>query len=97
MNQLKDFYIKRHKGLEKAFRWRMESLPSAYKTDSISYYTTLEVSLLSALTFGASIYFLQEGIPYTHCLWAFTISASALAFFAQLFWYKRLLTGKRKP
>ena len=97
MNQLKDFYIERHKGLEKAFLWRTKTLPPKYKTDSISYYTALEVSLLGGLTFGAGAYFLQVGIPYTNCLWAFTISASVLAFFAQLFLYKRLLTEKRKP
>ncbi|PIV25911.1 MAG: hypothetical protein COS37_09120 [Anaerolineae bacterium CG03_land_8_20_14_0_80_58_20] len=97
MNQMKDFYAARFDGLEAAFLWRTETLPPKYKTGSISYYTALEVALLSALTFGASVYFLQVGIPYTRCLWAFTISAGALAFFAQLFLYKRLLTEKRKP
>jgi hypothetical protein len=95
MNQMKDFYTERYEGLETAFLWRTKSLPPKYKTDSISYYTALEVSLLGALTFGASAYFLQVGIPYTRCLWAFTISAGALAFFAQLVLYKRLLTKKR--
>lgn len=96
MNQMKEFYAARVKGLADAFRWRLETLPPKYKTDSISYYTALEVSLLSALTFGAAAYFLQMGIGYTRCLWAFTPSAGALAFFALLVWYKRLLMKERK-
>lgn len=96
MNHLKDFYIERYEGLEAAFRWRTATLPPEYKTDSISYYTVLEVSLLGALTFGTGTYFLQMGILYTNCLWVFTISAGVLAFFAQLVLYKRLLTKKRK-
>ena len=97
MNKMKDFYVARNKELADAFLWKTGSMPQKFKVDSISFYTALEVALLSALTFGASAYFLQVGIPYTRCLWAFTISAGALAFFAQLFLYKRLLTEKRKP
>ena len=97
MNHMKDFYIAHNKKLRSAFRWQMDTLPQKYKTDSISFYMALEVALLSAMTFGASAYFLQAGIPYMRCVWAFTISAGALAFFALLFLYKRLLTQKRKP
>jgi hypothetical protein len=96
MNQIKDFYAAHYQGLEQAFRWRTVTLPKKYKTDSISYYTALEVSLLSAVTFGASAFFFQAGIPYTRCLWAFTLSAGALAFLAQLLLYKHLLNKKRK-
>jgi hypothetical protein len=97
MNQIKAFYAQHFKNLEKAFRWQTETLPDKYKTDSISYYTVLEVALLSALTFGASVYFLQMSVTHTSCLWAFTISAGALAFFAQLVFYKHLINKKRKP
>jgi hypothetical protein len=97
MNQIKDFYTTRYKGLEKAFLWRTGSLPPQYKTNSISYYTTIEVSLLSALTFGASAYFLGEALAFTNYLWIFAIVAGMLAFFAQLRWYKHLLTKTRKP
>ncbi len=97
MNQMKEFHAARFKGLENAFRWRVETLPPTYKPNSISYFTALEVSLLSALTFGACAYFLQMGAGTTRCLWAFTLSAGALAFFALLAWYKRLLTKRRKP
>ncbi|MBC6938642.1 MAG: hypothetical protein DWB59_01240 [Anaerolineae bacterium] len=96
MNQMKEFYVKRVKGLEDAFRWRTETLPSKYKTNSVSYYTALEVSILSALTFGACAYFLQKSFIDTRFLWMVTIGAGALAFFALMFWYKRLLTERRK-
>ncbi|MCL4824881.1 MAG: hypothetical protein KJZ57_11765, partial [Anaerolineales bacterium] len=92
MNQMKEFYVKRVKGLEDAFRWRTETLPSKYKTNSVSYYTALEVSILSALTFGACAYFQQKSYIETRFLWMVTIGAGAQAFFALKFWYKRLLT-----
>lgn len=96
MNQLKDFYVEHHKGLEKAFRWRTETLPPKYKADSISYYTALEVSLLAALTFGTGIYFLQVGIDKEHYLWSVSVGAALIAFGGQLFWYWKLLQEKRK-
>lgn len=96
MNQLKEFYLVHNKELKSAFRWQTDTLPQKYKTNSISFYLTLEVALLSALTFGTSVYFLQMGIPYTRCIWAFTISAGILAFLVQLALYKRLLTRERK-
>ncbi|MEW6239397.1 MAG: hypothetical protein AB1564_01130, partial [Chloroflexota bacterium] len=78
MNQIKEYYAKRSSlDLMNAFRWRTETIPRQYKPDSISYYTALEVALLSGLTFGACVYFLQLGIPYTNCLWAFTLSSGA--------------------
>ncbi|MEW6030321.1 MAG: hypothetical protein ACOYZ8_08510 [Chloroflexota bacterium] len=98
MNQIKEYYAKRSSlDLMNAFRWRTETIPRQYKPDSISYYTALEVALLSGLTFGACVYFLQLGVPYTNCLWAFTLSSGALAFFLQLFIYKRLLSKGRRP
>ncbi len=98
MNQIKDYYAKRMElDLMNAFRWRTKTLPPPYKPNSISYYTALEVALLSGLTFGACVYFLQLGIPYTNCLWAFTLSSGALAFILGLFIYKRLLSKGRRP
>lgn len=97
MNQIKKYYSENIKGLDAAFHWTTDTLPDKFKAASISFYNVLEVALLSGLTLGAGLYFLQLGIPYTRYLWAFTTSAGALAFFLQLFIYKRLLTKSRKP
>jgi hypothetical protein len=95
MNQIKDHVIQLDKKLAGAFRWRSASLPPLYKVDSISYIQTVEVALLSGLTFGACAFFLQVGIGYTRCLWAFTPALGALALFGQLALYKRILTRPR--
>ena len=98
MNQIKEYVISRDKDLAKAIRWRPQSMPPLYKTNSISYHQTLEVALLSGLTFGASIYFFQIGINYNclPCNWAYTIAGAAFAFLFQLFLYKRQLTRKEQ-
>jgi hypothetical protein len=92
MNRIKEYAIQKEKKLAQAFRWRGDSLPALYKVNSISFLQTLEVALLSGLTFGAAAYFFQIGIDYTRCLWAFTISLGLLALVGQLFIYKRLLS-----
>lgn len=97
MNQIKKYYSENIKGLEAAFHWTGDTLPDKFKAASISFYSVLEVALLSGLTFGACIYFLQLGIPYTGCLWAFTSSAGALALVLQLWIYKRLLSKGKRP
>ena len=95
MNQLKDYWMQtsKEKDLKKAFRWDTGTLPPKYKTNSVSYYQTLEVALLSGLTFGASVYFLQQAIAYKcpACNWGYSISFGLLAFFFELFLYKRNL------
>lgn len=99
MNQIKDHAITLDKKLAQAFRWRTASLPPLYKVDSISFLQTVEVALLSGLTFGASAYFLQVGLGYTRCIWAFTPALGALAILTQLAIYKRILSreqSKRK-
>src|SRR4026209_750430 len=38
MNQLKEFMVSQNNDLAKAFHWTNNSLPSKFKTDSVSYY-----------------------------------------------------------
>ena len=98
MNQIKEYVISKDKDLAKAFRWRSTTMPPLYKTSSISYHQTLEVALLSGLTFGAAIYFFQIGINYNcaTCNWAYTISSAIFALLFQLFFYKRLLANNEE-
>jgi hypothetical protein len=98
MNQIKEYAIRRDGDIAEAFRWRTNSMPPLYKTSSVSYQQTLEVALLSGLTFGAAVYFFQIGINYNCilCNWAYTIAGTAFAFVFQLLVYKRQLTRKGK-
>jgi hypothetical protein len=97
MNQLKDYWIQevKDRNIEKAFKWNTKSLPSKYKLNSVSFYQTVEVALLSGLTFGACVYFFQKAIGYTcpACNWAYAISMGVLAFLFQL-WIYKLNLGK---
>lgn len=95
MDQLKEHWLRQShdKALKNAFRWDMSTLPPKYKLNSVSHYQTLEVALLSGITFGASVFFLQRGVRYDcfACNWAYTISLGVLAFVFQLWIYKRNL------
>lgn len=95
MNQLKDYWIRnaKDKEMKRAFRWGAGSLPKIYKANSVSFYQTFEVALLSGLTFGTSVYFFQRGIGYDcpTCNWAYSIAFGLLAMLLQLVLYKRNL------
>jgi hypothetical protein len=93
MNQMKDFVAAHHQGvnLKQAFRWRSETLPTEFKADSISFYSAMEVTLLSALTFGAFVYFSMLSVNFSDWIWLVSISAGGVAFFVLFFLYKRLL------
>jgi hypothetical protein len=54
MNQIKSYYEERFPTLEKAFRWRDETLPSRFKRNSVGYYLALQVALLSGITLSAA-------------------------------------------
>ena len=96
LNQIKEYAIGQERDIARAFRWRAHSMPPLYKLNSISHHQTVEVALLSGLTFGAAIHFLQVGINYQcpTCNWAYTVSGAVLAFVFQLYLYKRLLTAR---
>jgi len=93
MDRIKEFMIARDKSLAQAFKWRIQSAPDLYKPNSVSYLQTVEVAILSALTFGTGVFFFQKGIQYNCalCNWAYSVSLGLLAFFLQLWVYKRQL------
>jgi hypothetical protein len=97
MNQLKDYWLLevKDKNLRKAFKWDALTLPRKFKLNSVSLFQTLEVALLSGITFGASVYFFQKGINYAclSCNWAYTLSFGLLAFIFQI-WVYKLNLGK---
>jgi hypothetical protein len=97
MNQLKDYWIRRSKDndLIKAFKWDTGTLPRKYKINSVSFFQAVEVALLSGITFGAAVYFVQKAIVYAcpACNWAYAISSGVLAFLFEL-WIYKLNLGK---
>ena len=99
MNQMKDFVAAHHQGLnlQQAFRWRSETLPSKFKANSISFYSAMEVTLLSALTFGAFVYFSMMSAERMDWIWLISIGSGMVAFLFLFFLYKGLLAQKRKP
>lgn len=92
MNTIKDFYIKENPGIEPAFKWRVRSIPLTDKPNSIANLMAIEVAMLSALTAGASVFFLLNAIGITNWIgWLFTMAAFGGGFYAQWAWYKSLL------
>lgn len=92
MNQLKDYMMSQNQNLEKAFRWKTNTLPSKYRTSSVSYYQAMEVALISGLMFGASIFFLQQAyfkIGILHWIIASVIGFATI--YIQLLIYKLTL------
>jgi hypothetical protein len=91
MNQVKEFYIQHTPNypLGQAFRWRAESIPQKGKPNSISFFLAMEVSLLGALSFGATLVFLTSALGRTQPWIALIAGLLFLAF--QLFIYFRYL------
>jgi hypothetical protein len=92
MNQMKEFMVSQNKDLAKAFHWTNESLPSKFKMDSVSYYQAAEVALISALMFGAAIFFLQQAFFNISLIsWIISILSGVITIYIQLIIYKRAL------
>ncbi|MDQ3004632.1 MAG: hypothetical protein M3R47_04520 [Chloroflexota bacterium] len=92
MNQIKDFAMKQSPELIQAFRWQTGTLPPKYKRGSVSYYQAVEVSLISGLMFGASMFFLQQAFfSITWINWIISMLSGLFTVYIQLAIYKRIL------
>ncbi len=88
MNRIKEFYIANNPEIEDAFRWRTSSIPQPNKPGSIANLTALEVTLLSALTAGASLYFLLSFIDNMSIIsWMIVLVGTISSGFALWFYY----------
>lgn len=98
MNQIKQYVVGKDKDLAKAFRWSAKTAPPVYKLNSISYQQTLEVALLSGLTFGAAVYCFQNGIGAadSSSAWIYASAGAAAAFLVQLWVYDIFIKKERK-
>ena len=90
MNQIKDFAMVQNPELVKAFRWTTSTLPPKYKKNSVSYFQAFEVSLISGLMFGTSVFFFILAIVPTAGLlhWVIAVPAGIFTIFVQLAVYK---------
>lgn len=92
MNQIKDFAMSQNPELAQAFRWKTSTLPSKYKTRSVSYYQAIEVAIISGLMFGAAIFFLQQAFYSINLIqWIISSVSGLFAIYIQLFIYKQIL------
>jgi hypothetical protein len=98
MNQIKEYIVGRDRDLANAFRWKSNTAPQLYKVNSISYQQTLEVAVLSAITFGVAVYCFESGIENVRWFvdWFWAGGGALLVFFGQLALYKRLMTGEQR-
>ncbi|MFN8435669.1 MAG: hypothetical protein U0V18_16720 [Anaerolineales bacterium] len=96
MNQIKEYYIKHMPELESAFKWRTRQIPPTNKPYSIANLMAVEVSLLSALTTGAGIYFLMSYIGISNWVaWAAVIASVIFGYVALWTWYRYLLVDNQ--
>lgn len=96
MNQIKNYYIENIKGLDEAFHWKADTLPKKFKAASISFYTVLEVSLLSGLTAGAGTYFAMAGTQETASVWSKTVITGGVVLVLWPVLYGLLLIQRKK-
>ena len=94
MNQIKKYLMEQNPDLEKAFLWNHKTLPSKYKNTSVAYYLVLQVTTMSAITFGAAVSYLILSIAKNTSteliLFAGALSAG-IFLFAQLGHYRKEL------
>ncbi len=96
MNQLKDFYIKRHPDIKPAFKWSGGTIPPTDKPFSIANLIAFEVTLLGALTTAVAAYFILFTFGEIMLWgWALILISFFTGIILQWRWYKRLLVDDR--
>lgn len=96
MDQIKEYYVQHIPELESAFKWRAKHIPPTNKKYSIANLMAVEVALLSALTTGASIYFLLAFVGITNWIaWIAVLASIGLGYVAQWTWYMYLLVDNQ--
>jgi hypothetical protein len=96
MNVIKDYYIKNNKGIEAAFKWRLDTLPATDKPNSIANLMAVEVALLGAITCTAAVYFLLAALGSIEWWgWVLLLAALASGYIALWTWYKHLLVDNQ--
>ena len=63
MNQIKDFYRERFPELNKAFRWKTETIPPPGKPWTITFNLVLLVAIIDSVSMGVAVYFTDWRVP----------------------------------
>jgi len=85
MNQIKDFYIVQFPGLEKAFRWRTQTIPSPNKIWTITFGLSILVVIIDSVSVGVAAYFL--GAHFSGNEYVVGIFATFIFFLWQIWFY----------
>lgn len=95
MNKIKAYYASHLPGLklEQAFGWNTHSLPAAFKVGSISFLLAVQVSILSAISLAAAVYYF--GLLFHYALWILAPGLGVLYFAVQMWLYRGLLMEKK--
>lgn len=93
MNAIKDYYVQEIGGnLDKAFIWKTDSIPDAYKPGSVANYLAHEVTILSGLIFGAAVHFFLLGLGIEKWwMWGVSLIAGLSMWGIQVHFYKQIL------
>lgn len=94
MNHMKEFLVKNSDSdISGAFRWTFHTAPAKFKLNSVSFYQTLEVAILSGLLFGAFVFFLLNSLGMRDDLATWSIAAILAFLFTgfQIYLYRRFL------
>ncbi len=90
MNQIKAAMIKDHPELEAYFRWKADTLPPAYKPQSVGFLLALVVALISGLAIGSAVAFFSLSSQPVSVPWFWSILlgiAGATLAFVLFYWY----------
>lgn len=104
MTMIKEYYIKEFSalkpGVEKAFRWRLETLPKGEKLGSVTYVVCATVAFLGSLCFAGSAFILTQQwliaqiITITHPSFALPTVPVSLATAVVVFVLSLILFGR---
>ena len=85
MNQIKDFYLGKFPDLEKAFRWRTQTMPSANKVWTITFGLSILVMMIDSVSAGVAVYFTNWRLANNE--YAVSAFATVLFFLWQIWFY----------
>ena len=97
MNQIKRYYQEQFPNLEKAFRWRDETLPPRFKRNSVGYYLALQVAMLSGITLAVALgEFLNAVQSIDYAELTICLVAAVVSIFILMRVYKRIVESQKK-